>query len=437
MRSGSVSVAYQVVGTGESDLVWVPGIVSHLDAAWNDPDVARGYSRLAGMRRLILFDKRGTGMSDRVAPGELPSFDERIDDIRAVMDAVDSERASIVAWSEGAALACLFAATYPERVGQLVLYGGFARVGDAEGYDIGRPDELRMKVTTRLLEKWAENDAVHELWAPSRVGDEDFWERWAHWEALAASPGAAGALLAMGGDVDVRAVLPSVRAPTLVIHREDDVIVPLAAGRYLAEHIPDARLVTVPGPDHLWWVGDSDAILDHIENFITGAAPARESERVLATVLFTDICGSTRRVAELGDRRWREVLQQHDTVFREHLAHYRGREIKTTGDGFLATFDAPARAIRCAHAAGAALRQAGIPIRAGLHTGECEVRDDDIAGIAVHIAARVAAKAMAGEVLVSRTVTDLVAGSGIAFEDRGTHALKGVPGEWQLLAARE
>lgn len=437
MRSGNVSVAYQVVGDGQSDLVWVPGIVSHLDAAWNDPDVVRGYTRLARMRRLILFDKRGTGMSDRVAPGDLPSFDERIDDIRAVMDTVGSERAAIVAWSEGAALACLFAATYPERVERLVLYGGFARIGDADGYDIGRPDELRAMVTKQLLAKWAEIDPVHEFWAPSRIGDPDFWERWAQWEALAASPAAAEALVAMGGDVDVRAVLPSVHAPTLVIHREGDVIVPLAAGQYLAEHIPGARLVTLPGQDHLWWVGDSEAILDQIEEFLTGVAPERETERVLATVLFTDICDSTQRVADLGDRRWRDLLQRHDDVFREHLARFRGQEVKTTGDGFLATFDAPARAIRCAHEAGAALSREGISIRAGLHTGECELRDDDIAGIAVHIAARVAARAAAGEVLVSRTVTDLVTGAGIRFDDRGSHALKGVPGEWRLFAVRQ
>jgi len=434
-KSGGISIAYQIVGDREADLVWVPGYISHLDASWSDPDLARLFERLASLRRLIMFDKRGTGMSDRVSAAELPSFAERMDDIRAGMDAAGSERGDIVGWSEGAALAALFAATYPQRVERLVLYGGFPRILNSEGFDAGVSPELAAAVLERVVENWAELDDVHKLWAPSRSADPEFWERFAQIRSLAASPGAARALIAMTQDVDVREALPMVSAPTLVLHRKGDLAVPASAGRYFAEHIPDARLVELEGDDHLWWVGDQEAILDEIEEFLTGSAPQRDADRVLATVLFTDICGSTERAAKLGDRRWRELLARHDEIFRDQLQRQRGREIKTTGDGFLATFDAPARAIRCAKDAGGAVRREGVEIRAGLHTGECELRDSDVAGIAVHVAARLAARARAGEVLVSRTVTDLVTGSGIRFEDRGSHELKGVPQSWQLFAA--
>jgi class 3 adenylate cyclase len=294
------------------------------------------------------------------------------------------------------------------------------------------PPEAVRQVFDIVAEHWVELHDVHKLWAPSKSDDAEFMERFAHLRALAASPGAAHALAKMTQDVDVRSALPMVSAPTLIIHRSRDAAVPLSAGRHLAEHIPNAKMVEVDGVDHLLWAGDQDAILDPIEEFLTGSAPDREAERVLATVLFTDICGSTERLAELGDRRWREVLLRHDAIFREQLERNHGREVKHTGDGFLATFDAPARAIRCAQAVGDSLRREGVEIRAGLHTGECVLRGDDIAGIAVHVAARIAARADAGEVLVSRTVTDLVAGSGIRFEDRGTHDLKGVPEPWHL-----
>jgi len=431
-KSGGLNIAYKTVGDGDSDLVWVPGYISHLDAAWSDPDLVRMFDRLASLRRLIMFDKRGTGMSDRVSPSELPSFAERMDDIRAVMDAAVSERAAIVGWSEGAALATLFAATYPERVERLILYGGFPKLVNGDGFEAGVDAELAREVLSRVVENWAELDDVHKLWAPTKADDPEFWERFAQLRVLAASPGAAEALIAMTQDVDVRGALPMVSAPTLVLHRSGDATVPISAGRYFAEHISDATMIEVPGNEHLWWVGDQDAIIDAIEEFLTGSAPDHDAERVLATVLFTDICGSTRRVAELGDHRWQELLSRHDAVLREQLERHRGREVKTTGDGFLATFDAPARAIRCAQHAGLALRRDGLEIRAGLHTGECVVRGDDVAGIAVHIAARIAARARAGQVLVSRTVTDLVAGSGINFEDRGEHELKGVPEKWRL-----
>ena len=431
-KSGGLNIAYQVVGEGESDLVWVPGYISHLDWSWSDPGLARLFERLSSFRRLILFDKRGTGLSDRVSPSELPSFAERMDDIRAVMDAAGSERAAIAGWSEGAALAALFAATYPDRVEKLVLYGGYPKIINGDGFDDGVAPELAQEVFDVVSEHWAEPHDYHKVWAPSKAEDEQWQEEFAHARTLAASPGAARALLSMTQDVDVRSALPLVSAPTLVIHRTGDVAVPVTAGRYFAKHIPDATLVELDGIDHLWWIGDQQAILDAMEEFLTGLAPDREAERVLATVLFTDICGSTEKVAELGDSRWREILTRHDAIFREQLERHRGREVVHTGDGFLATFDAPARAIRCAQAADEALRREGLEIRAGLHTGECTLRGENVAGIAVHIAARIAALAAGGEILVSRTVTDLVAGSGIEFEDRGTHELKGVPEPWHL-----
>jgi class 3 adenylate cyclase len=432
--SGGLNIAYQVVGEGQSDLVWVPGYISHLDASWSDPELARLFERLASLRRLIMFDKRGTGMSDRVFPSEFPSFAERMDDIRAVMDAAGSERAAIVGWSEGAALAALFAATYPDRVEQLVLYGGYPRLVNDAGYQDGIAPELVREVMGVVVQNWAEVHDAHMVWAPSKADDEEFQERFARFRTLAASPGAAQALVNMTQDVDVRSVLPTVSAPTLVIHRTGDLAVPITAGRYLAKHIPEATLVELDGTDHLWWVGNHEAIVDAIEEFLTGSAPDRAAERVLSTVLFTDICGSTERAVKLGDRRWRDLLSRHDAVFRAELDRQRGREVKATGDGFLSTFDVPARAIRCAEAAATALLREGLEIRAGLHTGECELRGGDVAGIAVHIAARIASHAKGGEVLVSRTVTDLVAGSGIRFEDRGSHELKGVPEPWHLYA---
>lgn len=431
-KSGGLNIAYQVVGEGKGDLVWVPGYISHLDASWSDPRLARLFDRLSSLRRLILFDKRGTGMSDRVSPSELPSFAERMDDIRAVMDAAESRRAAIVGWSEGAALAALFAATYPDRVEKLILYGGYPKLLNDEEFKAGVPPELARQVFDVVLENWTETHDIHATWAPSKADDREFMEQFAHLRTLAASPGAARALLDMTGDVDVRSALPLVSAPTLVIHRSGDAAVPVAAGRYFAEHIPDATMAELDGADHIWWVGDQQAILDAIEEFLTGLAPVQEAERMLATVLFTDICGSTKRVAELGDRAWRDLLIHHDAIFREQLERHRGREVVHTGDGFLATFDAPARAIRCAQDAAEQLRREGVEIRAGLHTGECLLRGENVAGIAVHIAARIAALADGGEVLVSRTVTDLVAGSGMRFEDRGTHELKGVPEPWHL-----
>ena len=427
-KSGDVNIAYQVVGDGPLDLVLVPGHVSHVELGWEEPSYARFFQRLASFSRLIMFDKRGTGLSDRVSVTELPTLEQRMDDVRAVMDAVSSERAALLGFSEGGTMAALFAATYPQRTSALVLYGALARRIDL------RPTEEQLQPIFDAMERsWGQVTDI-DLWAPSRADDQHFKELWARYVRSAASPGAAVALFRMNMQMDVSDVLPAIRVPTLVIHRTGDRAVGVDLGRYLAERIPGAKYVELPGDDHIPWVGDADAILDEIQEFLTGVRPGPEPDRVLATVLFTDIVGSTQRPAELGDRRWRDVLESYYGLAQRELDRFRGHEVKTTGDGFLATFDGAARGIRCARAISESVDQLGIAIRAGLHTGECEVMGEDIGGIAVHIGARVAAKATAGEVLVSSTVKDLVAGSGLEFEERGSHRLKGVPDEWRLFA---
>jgi len=427
-KSGDVHIAYQVVGDGPFDLVFVPGWVSHLEVAWEEPSLARFYNRLASFSRLILFDKRGTGLSDRVSVKEVPTLEQRMDDVRAVMDAVGSERAALMGASEGGPMSVLFAATYPQRTSALVLYGTMAR-----RFELRPTDEQLQPVFDAMERTWGQAMDTG-LWAPSRAHDQQFKEWLARLGRLGASPGAAAALIRMMIQMDVGHVLSAIRVPTLVIHRTGDRAVAVDLGKRLAEQIPGAKYAELPGDDHLPWVGDADAILDEIEEFLTGVRPAPEPDRVLATVLFTDIVGSTERAAELGDHRWRDLLDSYYSLARKELAFFRGREVKTTGDGFLATFDGPARGIRCACAISDSARPLGIEVRAGLHTGECEIMGEDIGGIAVHIGARVAAQAGSGEVLVSSTVKDLVAGSGLRFEDRGAHALKGVPEEWRLFA---
>ena len=427
-KSGDVNIAYQVVGDGPFDLVWVPGWVSHLEHDWDEPSSARFLNRLASFSRLIRLDKRGTGLSDRVSPAELPTLEERMDDVRAVMDAAGSERAALLGASEGGSLGALFAATYPERTTALVLYAANAR---HPAHDLTA--EQLQPILDAFERSWGQGMAL-PMWAPSRADDPQLKEWGARFERLGASPGAAVALFRMAAAIDIRHVLPAIRVPTLILHRTGDQALPVMDSRYMAEQIPGAKYVELPGIDHWWFVGDSDAILGEIQEFLTGVRPAPEPDRVLATVLFTDIVNSTQRATELGDRRWRELLDSYYGLTRKELGRFRGREIKTMGDGFLATFDGPARGIRCARTISESVDQLGIAIRAGLHTGECEMMGEDIGGIAVHIGARVAAEAAAGEVLVSSTVKDLVAGSGIAFEDRGSHALKGVPEEWRLFA---
>jgi pimeloyl-ACP methyl ester carboxylesterase len=430
-KSGDLNIAYQVVGEGPFDLVYVPGWVSNIEAMWEEPSHARLLGRLAGFSRLILFDKRGTGMSDPVPVDRLPTLEERMDDVRAVMDAAGSERAAIFGSSEGGLMSVLFSATSPERIEALITLAIYATRLRSRDYPWAPKPEARAAEIEEIERTWGGEMDISDL-APS--ADEAFKRRAVAYLRRSASPGAAVALLRMNSQIDVREVLPTIRVPTLVLQRVDDRDVNVEEGRWIARQIPGAKYVELPGDEHLIWAGDVDAVVDEVEEFLTGRRPVYEPDRVLATVLFTDIVGSTERATELGDRRWRELLDQHHSLVRRQLERFDGREVDTAGDGFLATFDGPARAIRCADSLRVGVRALGLEIRAGLHTGECEVVGDGVRGIAVHTGARVAALAGTGEVLVSSTVKDLVAGSGIEFEDRGTHELKGVAGEWRLYA---
>jgi class 3 adenylate cyclase len=437
-RSGDVNIAYQTAGKGPIDLVYVPGWVSNIETAWEDPHVSRFLERLASFSRLILFDKRGTGLSDRVSTSELPTLEQRMDDVRVVMDAADSQRAALFGASEGGVMCALFGATYPERTAALVLYGSYAKGTATSDYPHGLAEqEVIDEFIEALTELWDDAGGLLSIWAPSASDDPVAQAAFGRYLRTGASPSAVVALTRMNAAVDIRHVLPVIAVPTLVIHRTEDMIVTVEAGRDLAAKIHGAKYVELPGEDHLWFHGDADAILGEVEEFLTGTRAAEIVDRILATVMFTDIVDSTRKAAALGDRRWRDLLGRHDTLMRRELERHRGRAVKTLGDGFLATFDGPARAIRCACSARDALRGLGVEVRAGLHTGECELIGDDLGGIAVNIGARVGSVAGPGEVLVSRTVTDLVAGSGIEFTDRGVHSLKGVPGEWQLYAVKE
>jgi pimeloyl-ACP methyl ester carboxylesterase len=434
-RSADVSIAYQIVGDGPRDLVIVPGWVSNLEAAWEDPGMARVFDRLASFSRLILFDKRGTGLSDRVPTDQLPCLETRMDDVRAVMDAAGSERAALFGASEGGSMCILFAATYPERTAALIGFGVFAARRRSADYPWAPTDEQRKQWLATIEHGWGEAADVGDL-APSKVGDEQFQEWFGSYLRRSASPGAAVALGRMNTDIDVRAVLSSIRVPTLIIHRTGDRDASIDEGRYIASQIPGAKLVELPGEDHVFWTQDVDGVIDEIEGFLTGVRRGPDPDRVLATVLFTDIVGSTARAVKMGDRQWMDALEAHRTMVRWFLERYRGREVDTAGDGFFATFDGPARAIRCGVAVRDAARERDIDIRAGLHTGEVEMGEKPT-GVAVHIGARVMAEAGAGEVLVSQTVKDLVAGSGLTFHDRGPRALKGVPGVWHLWSAQD
>lgn len=432
-RSGRYSIAYQVVGDGPFDLLWIPGFVSNVELAWEEPLLARFLSRLASFSRLILFDKRGTGLSDRVPLDELPTLEERMDDLVAVLDAVGSERAALVSHSEGGNLAVLFAATFPQRTIALATLGIFAkRVWSPDYPWAPKPDDRAAEIEA-MEGDWGVDSGVAKL-APSAARDEAFARRLAAYFRRSASPGAAAALIRTNTQIDIRQVLPTIRVPTLIIHRTDDHDAKVEEGRWIAAQIPGARFVELPGEDHLPWVGDQDALLDAVEEFLTGSPPVRSVDRVLASVLFVDIVSSTARAAELGDQRWRGLLEEFFGAVRRELTRHRGREVHTTGDGLLAIFDGPARAVRCAFATRDAVRRLGLEVRAGVHTGEVELTREDVQGIAVHIGARVAALADAGEVWVSSVVRDLVPGSGLVFEDRGTHRLKGVPDEWRLFS---
>lgn len=428
-----LNIAYQVIGDGEQDVVFVPGWISNIELMWDDPGLARFLRRLAGMGRLIVFDKRGTGLSDPVGIDELPGLDDRMDDLRAVMDAAGSEGATLFGHSEGGNLCLVFGTTYPERTDRLILTGSPAvRLWQPE-YPWAPTPEERARYIADVERDWGRNDWI-EVNAPSREADPAFRDWFKRYSRLSASPRAAATLLEMNSKIDVRSLLPLVGVPTLLLYRVGDRDVRVEEGRYMAEHIPGAKLVELPGADHFFWAGDFEPMLQEMEEFITGQRGSREPERRLATVLFTDIVASTETATSLGDRKWRDLLERHNHIVREEIGRWRGREVNTAGDGFLATFDGPARAIRCARAVARRVPELGVEVRCGIHTGEVEVVGEDVAGLSVHIGARIAALAEGGEVLVSRTVKDLVVGSGFEFADRGVYPLKGIPDEWQVYA---
>jgi pimeloyl-ACP methyl ester carboxylesterase len=443
--SGDVQIAYQAFGVGPM-LVYVPGWVSQLDLYWEEPVVVRFLQRLGTFARVVVFDRRGMGLSDRVGPGTLPALEERIDDIRAVLDDLGVKRAALFAQGYGTPIATLFAATYPERTASLVLYSPSAKVGiKTDDYPWGATVEEQQAWRDHALRMWGTNEFAAE-WlarlAPSAAGDARAIEWTARVLRAAGNPSSFRRYSEMSAATDVRTILPQVRVPTLVLVR-DAAKLPkggvdvdgVAEGSWVAERIPDATFVTVPGRDYLPWYGDQDALLDEVAAFVTGDRPVREPDRALVTLLFTDLVGSTGRVAELGDQRWRALLKRHNEVVRRVLADHGGREVDRAGDGFLATFDGPARAVRAALAVIEELKALELDVRVGVHTGEVELVDGGIGGIAVHTGARVAGLGEAGEVLVTRTVKDLTAGSGIEFVERGVHSLRGVPGEWELFAA--
>ena len=434
--SDGVHIAYQVAGDGPLDLVLVHGLISHLQVAWEAPEYAHFFRRLAGFARVICFDKRGTGMSDPVPVHALPTLEQRMDDVGAVLDAVGSEQAAVVGVSEGGQMAALFAATYPERTRALVLYGTYARIRSDPDYPPGVSDDLLEAFVAEIEAHWGEITEPLAAFAVSATRDERFRDWLGRYSQNSASPGAAVTLLRMNNEIDVRSALPAIRVPALVLHRVDDPLIGVDHGRYLAEHIPGAKYVELPGDDHLFFTGDVDRLVDEVEHFLTGVRRVSEPDRVLATLLFTEIVDPAGRAVELGDRRRADLLDRHDDILRRELERFRGREVTAPVGGSLAAFDGPARAVECALAATEAARRLGLELRAGVHTGECEQHGADLGGMAVHLAARVAALAQPGEVLVSRTVTELVVGSRLEFTDRGEHDVDGVPGRWQLFAVR-
>jgi class 3 adenylate cyclase len=430
-KSGDVHIAYLVEGDSDLDLVWIPPWISQVEYLWAEESLGRVMDRFKTFARVITFDRRGSGLSDPLSGA--PTLEEQMDDVLAVMDAAGSERAAIAGTLEGGPMAAVFAATHPDRVSHLVLYATFARATRAPGYDWPWTVEQREAHMNEIVEHWGEGLVAGSV-APSQIANPSFMEWAGRLERLAASPATINRIFDLIGKIDVRDVLPSIRVPTLVMHRRGDTFIDIRHSRYMAEHIPEARFVLLEGGDNMFSIGDSEGLVGEIEEFLTGERHHVEADRMLATVLFTDICGSTERAAELGDRSWRYMLERHDALFRRALERHRGREVKRTGDGFLATFDGPARAIRCASDLTDQVGSIGIQIRAGLHTGELEVMDGDLGGLAVHIAARVMDQANPSEVLVSSTVKDLVVGSGIEFQERGAHELRGVPGEWRLFS---
>lgn len=433
-RSGDVHIAYQVFGEGP-DLLWIPGWVSQVEHWWDHPRPASFIRRLGSFARVILFDKRGTGMSDRTAG--VPSLDERLDDMRAVLGAAGSNRPSLLGITfEGSVLASLWAATYPAIISRLILYGATAKMTQSDDYPWGRPPESLDVIAQVLEERWNDDSFALEMMAPSHHGDEALREWFGRWARLSASPGTAARLFRSLERVDVRSVLSAVQAPTLVLHRNRDPTVPLEAGRFVASAIPDARFVELEGIDTAIFCGDSDPILREIRTFLTGVESPPESDRMLATILFTDIVGSTDHAERVGDAVWRSVIEGHDIALRNLVGRFGGTLIQSTGDGILAVFERPTRALHCALEVGEAVKSLGLEVRSGLHTGLCERIGDRVAGLTVHVAARVMSKARAGEVVVSSALAGLVDDPAVAFDDLGSFDLKGVSGQWSLLAAR-
>jgi class 3 adenylate cyclase len=433
VRRGDLSIAYQMVGEGPPDVVFIPEWFNNLDAQWDDPRLARVPSRLASFARVIMLNQRGMGLSDPIPIDASMSAEDWIDDVRLVMDAAGADRVSLVGTGTAGTVATLLAATQPDRVSRLVLVNSTARTAADEGYPFGSTAELRASMRDLMHDAWG-RAAILAMLAPELADDERFREWYGRFERLAASPGMALAAQRMIFDLDVRDVLGAVQCPTLVLHHRGDPLITVEHGRYLAEHLAGARYVELEGDGHAYWSGDGERLLTEIQSFLTGAPGEPPTNRVLATVLFTDIVGSTQLAARLGDERWAALLDDHNQIARREFDRFRGREVDAAGDGFLATFDGPARAIRCASAIRDGVRSLGLELRVGLHTGEVEMRGDSIRGIGVHIGARIQTSAEPGEILVSRTVVDLVAGSGIAFTDRGRHALKGIAGRWHLFA---
>jgi class 3 adenylate cyclase len=435
-KSGDVHIAYQVVGEGPIDLVLIHGFISHLEYQWEDPALARFLNRLASFSRLIVFDKRGTGLSDRVAESALPTLEQRMDDIRAVMDAVGSNRAAMFGLSEGGPLSTLFAATYPARTVALIMYGAYAKWIRSDDYPWA-PTREEHEAAFKAFEKYWGTPIGLKTLAPSVANDERMRQWYAHHQRVSASPGAGVTLYRMNVEVDIRAILPTIRVPTLILHRTGDRLLPCQGARYMAGQIPAAKFVELPGDDHIAWIGNADPLLAEIQEFLTGEPPVLEADRVLATVLFIDIVQSTQRATAIGDLRWRDLVDNYHQQVGKEVAHLGGRVVNTAGDGVFAIFDGPARAIKCARAVRDVVGSLGLAIRCGIHTGECVIEGNDVAGIAVHIGARVAAHADPGEILLSSTVKDLIAGSRLECSDRGSHVLKGVPGRWRLFAVKE
>jgi class 3 adenylate cyclase len=431
-RSGDLSIAYQVIGDGPIDLLFIPGWISHVEHSWEEPALARFFERLSTFSRLILFDRRGTGLSDTLTGP--PSPEDELADALAVLDAVGSERTAILAWAAGGATGALLTARHPERVGALVMYAAIVSTTSGADYDWTHTREQRMAFIDEMVASWGEGNRI-AAFAPSMEGDPRFRAWLSRMERLAASPGTIRAIFEAASDVDVREVLPTIRVPTLVLHRDDDRAIDARHSHYVAANVPGARFVELRGIDSMPWIGDSQTVVEEIEEFLTGGRRGSEPERALLTVMFTDIVGATWHAARLGDSRWRDLLAAHDACVREQLARFDGREVKTIGDSVLAVFGSvPSRGLRCAKAVVDAVHELGIEVRIGMHTGECELIGDDVGGMAVHIAARIASMARADEVLVSGTVYGTVVGAGIDFESRGMHTLKGVTGDWPIFA---